>query len=578
MPGRALAGTSKHVDKPALVNDKRLDEMATAAYPQEVDMADHVSEETSTVHTEGEEGMILVESKRGKRRRTKKQQENEGGSDSDLSELGSDDDTSTQGKRLRGHDLTEDSSASRNSAWQAPQRSDGNEGNVPGRRRLYFPNECQLTITEKRMWAARLARARRSYEPTLKEGQNRAYITVDGEAAVQELTTTGYDGTVMELPEERGTFTKVLVGPYEVGLDPELLLEDERVVWAKRRVVRGEDRNSVIALVRGGVPDKLRVLGNGYRKARKYIDEPVLCYNCNRWGHKAWRCVSQTRCGYCGQKHESKVCRDKIIAQERVKPKCCNCGQEHNAWFRFCVKRPQIRQIPHSEGRRAYVDASPPPVNAWGPGSETRGREGGLVGNRSGGDGDGGDRVGEGGPGREGRARSLKPNSDRDLHQIEPVTPPPDLHSLMLEVKRVMVSVCDTLQKVLKAQNQQSDVIEKVSTERVAENTSVTEYRMESKAASVKSVTNRETGVCVGLGVVEGISGDAVSGFSSGSGLTEDEGHARANVIMCSELFKSLQEMLSSVVTLNQKLTKEEWSKNLDRIWDNTVKNLKQTK
>ncbi|KAK4295909.1 hypothetical protein Pmani_031554 [Petrolisthes manimaculis] len=108
--------------------------------------------------------------------------------------------------------------------------------------------------------------------------------------AVVKLTTEGYDGVVMEQPKDSGNLTKVFIAPYDRLLDPELLLDDDRVVWAKRHVVRGERKKSVVALVRGEVPEKLHVLGNGYRRVHKYIEQPIQCYNYSRWNPKAWSC------------------------------------------------------------------------------------------------------------------------------------------------------------------------------------------------------------------------------------------------------------------------------------------------
>ncbi|KAK4327112.1 hypothetical protein Pmani_002397 [Petrolisthes manimaculis] len=143
------------------------------------------------------------------------------------------------------------------------------------RKRLYFYNSCVLTLSQKRLWSAKLAQQYRSFKPTLKEGLNRPFITVEDTEAVVKLTTEGYDGVVMEQPKDTGNLTKVFIAPYDRLLDPELLLDDDRVVWAKRHVVRGEKKKSVVALVRGEVPEKLHVLGNGYRRVHKYIEQPI---------------------------------------------------------------------------------------------------------------------------------------------------------------------------------------------------------------------------------------------------------------------------------------------------------------
>ncbi|KAK3871182.1 hypothetical protein Pcinc_023658 [Petrolisthes cinctipes] len=116
----------------------------------------------------------------------------------------------------------------------------------------------------------------------------------------------------MEQPKDTGNLTKVFIAPYDRLLDPKLLLDDDRVVWAKRHVVRGEKKKSVVALVRGEVPEKLHVLGNGYRRVHKYIEQPIQCYNCSRWNHKAWSCRYEVCCRFCGKNHNSSECGKKI--------------------------------------------------------------------------------------------------------------------------------------------------------------------------------------------------------------------------------------------------------------------------
>lgn len=232
-----------------------------------------------------------------------------------------------------------------------------------GRKRLYFPSSCDLTQSQKRLWSAKLAQDHRSYKPTLKEGVNRAFITVE-EDAVLMLTTEGYRGVVMEQPKEGDKMTKVFIAPYDLMLDPELLMDDDRVVWARRHVVKGEAKRSVVAMVRGDVPEKLHVLGNGYRKVYKFIERAVQCFNCNRWNHKAWKCEYEVCCRYCARHHPSSQCLKKIQDGEIVAPRCCNCGKEHNATSKVCDKRPRINSATEKE-KITYKDAPAPTVNFW---------------------------------------------------------------------------------------------------------------------------------------------------------------------------------------------------------------------
>lgn len=206
--------------------------------------------------------------------------------------------------------------------------------------RLLFPNECRLSCHEKLLWTVKLGRAFRRFEPILKEGRHRAYVTVGSQEAADVLTTTGFEDVVLKRPEAMEKLTKVIFFRYPQVLDPEYLLDDPRFVWAHRHVMRGEERSQVIALIKGEVPDSVFITGAGYRKLVPYVEEPSFCLRCKRWGHRAWQCQEDTRCRFCARKHPSSLCGEKIKAGTRVEPRCCNCGGEHNAQSILCLRRP----------------------------------------------------------------------------------------------------------------------------------------------------------------------------------------------------------------------------------------------
>ncbi|XP_045117646.1 uncharacterized protein LOC123508177 [Portunus trituberculatus] len=245
------------------------------------------------------------------------------------------------------------------------------EEEVNQRKRLYFPAEDVMTLSQKRVWAAQLAVKHREFRPLLKEGMNRPFVTVEGQEALNYLTTVGFQGTVLVDHGRIEKFTKVFIAPYDKELDPELLLtSDVNVVWAKRHVVNKQVKASVVALVKDVVPDRIWVPGNGWRRVRKYVDLPPMCYNCCRYGHKAWRCQYDTVCRFCSGKHSSKVCGEKIINGEKIVPKCCNCGENHNAGSAKCEKRPSLLDQVESKTHRApkqFVPAVTPTSNAWFP-------------------------------------------------------------------------------------------------------------------------------------------------------------------------------------------------------------------
>lgn len=214
------------------------------------------------------------------------------------------------------------------------------------RPRLYFP-ENDFDYHDKVQWAVKLSKAHRDFEVLFKEGRNTSYITVKDDVAVKFLTSTGFDNVVMtEPPESTGECTKIILFGYPTYLDPEDILVDDRFIWVKRREIKidGETvpKPQLIALIRGSAPEKVFVSCLGYKRVAVYKDPPVICYRCCKWGHMAWKCLNEQKCRFCGKKHESKVCGDKIKAKEKIVPRCCNCGGPHNASSWICPKRPKI--------------------------------------------------------------------------------------------------------------------------------------------------------------------------------------------------------------------------------------------
>ena len=226
--------------------------------------------------------------------------------------------------------------------------------------RLLFPAGCTLNYHEKLHWTVTLGRTYRRFEPLLKDGRNRPYVTVGSQEAVDMLTTSGYKGIVLTTPGEREKLTKVLVFRYPQVLDPEFILDDPRFVWAKRHVVKGEETCNAVALVKGEVPDKVFITGAGYRWVAPYIEDPIVCLRCCRWGHRAWRCQNDPRCRFCARKHHSSVCAEKIKKGTIVARSCCNCGNPHNANYTLCPARPEDRKSILNKKRMAEAGRTNP--------------------------------------------------------------------------------------------------------------------------------------------------------------------------------------------------------------------------
>ena len=116
-----------------------------------------------------------------------------------------------------------------------------------------------------------LGRVFRRFEPLFKERKHRPYITVDSQEAVELLTNTGYEGIVIQLPDDREKYTKVILFRYPLIADPDFLLDDARFVWAIRHVFRGGYRSQVIALVKGEVPEKVSLVPGTEECHRMYL-------------------------------------------------------------------------------------------------------------------------------------------------------------------------------------------------------------------------------------------------------------------------------------------------------------------
>lgn len=240
------------------------------------------------------------------------------------------------------------------------------------RKRLLFPADTEdkkFTFHEKLLWTAKLARAHKNFEVLFKEGRHRPYVTVGSQEAVEFLTTTGFQDVTLQVPEETEKLTKVIIFRFPLGLDPEYLIDDPAVVWAKRHAVRGEDRTQVIAMLKGEVPRNIFIPGIGYRRLAPYLQDPKICLNCCRWGHEAYRCQEDPRCRFCSKKHKSELCGQKIKNGEKVIPRCANCGQEHNARSSLCLMNPKTRRYgaarttSQGQGQRGHAATGPPGSN-----------------------------------------------------------------------------------------------------------------------------------------------------------------------------------------------------------------------
>ena len=80
------------------------------------------------------------------------------------------------------------------------------------------------------------------------------------------------------------------------------------------------------------IPEKVKI-GYEYVQVRPYIQKPMRCFRCQKFGHTAVRCVDKDSdkftCGKCAQAHETVKCTGTTL-------KCANCGGPHQSGNAEC--------------------------------------------------------------------------------------------------------------------------------------------------------------------------------------------------------------------------------------------------
>src|SRR5664279_3266125 len=98
------------------------------------------------------------------------------------------------------------------------------------------------------------------------------------------------------------------------------------------------------AVILGYINDPPEAVELGYRiyRTRLYVEQPIQCHQCLRWGHKKDRCRGQQRCPRCSGEHKFDDCPDK---DDRSHAKCANCGDSHSATYKGCPKYDTARTV-----------------------------------------------------------------------------------------------------------------------------------------------------------------------------------------------------------------------------------------
>nr|BDV50222.1 MAG: hypothetical protein [Chiromantes dehaani nimavirus] len=138
--------------------------------------------------------------------------------------------------------------------------------------------------------------------------------------------------------ESRGV---VMRYPVAQSLDP--IFSDPRVTFARRMTCnaghgRKEPTQQVEVLFRGALPETLDLGHWGAFPVRRFIPEPLRCFQCHAFGHTKRYCRRQL-CGVCSGNHPTWWCKKALRAGMSRTAQCPNCGRGHYAWFRACPER-----------------------------------------------------------------------------------------------------------------------------------------------------------------------------------------------------------------------------------------------
>ena len=87
------------------------------------------------------------------------------------------------------------------------------------------------------------------------------------------------------------------------------------------------------------LPEAISIEWSHY-KVSPYVQPPLQCFKCQRMGHVAARCNSQTRCMLCSGNHNRTDC-----TVDPAEHKCANCKGEHRANDPICPHYKQAKEV-----------------------------------------------------------------------------------------------------------------------------------------------------------------------------------------------------------------------------------------
>lgn len=173
-------------------------------------------------------------------------------------------------------------------------------------------------------------------------------VFVQSEGAVANLMSLQVVAGIAVMVTIPTSYVKNMAKVYDVPLEytDEALasyLEDDGVIAARRQVrhIFHEDGSeeyiplkNVILTFQSNKKLPLEInLGFATHKVHEYVEGPVQCYRCQRFGHLARSCRWSPRCKFCSGPHTLTECT------ARRQPKCANCDGPHAASHSLCPRK-----------------------------------------------------------------------------------------------------------------------------------------------------------------------------------------------------------------------------------------------
>jgi hypothetical protein len=145
---------------------------------------------------------------------------------------------------------------------------------------------------------------------------------------------------IMEQSNTSSTWTKGVIKT-PLHFDQDFIKAHSGAIWTHRITVKKDGKiiqtPSVILAFEGSMPEKIKI-GLYAFSVQPYIPKPIRCAKCQRYGHKTRDCRKTfDTCPRCAGKHSISACNSDNLAV-----KCINCGGNHSAAYKGCIKYKSI--------------------------------------------------------------------------------------------------------------------------------------------------------------------------------------------------------------------------------------------